>query len=284
LEELQLALVQHLRDCFFTEALGMRVCHMLGLARSPALPGQDLPQGWHFALIDCETPRALLRPDGFPGLGVPLPAIALPRLVAGGRSVTFRRPLAVGSRLIRSSTITDVLRKEGPAGPLAIVKVCHTFGEEGSGSELPAKAAIHEEQTFILLQSPYDAMATRRQAVPASAQPILTFTPDQTLLFQFSALSFNSHKIHLDRKFAQEVEGYPDLVVNGGLTTLLMTEIARCELGLRIKALSVRNTAPLFCDRVITFLVEPGAGFTRILAADDQGSIAAEMDIDHDEP
>lgn len=264
----------------FSEELGTRVSLMLGLAESPAGRGHELPQGWHFALIDCDTPSALLRPDGFPGLGAPLPDIALPRLLAGGRTVTFHRPLMVGAALVRTSIVGGVRHKDGPAGPMAIVKVSHEIREVGLDVELPA---ISEDQTYILLQSAFDPEAVRHQSPPPGAKPVATVRPDQTMLFQFSALSFNSHKIHLDRDYARQAEGYPDLVVNGGLTTLLMTENARGQLGLHIKRLAVRNSAPLFCDRDITFFVESGATTTRILAADDQGSIAAEMDIDHHE-
>jgi 3-methylfumaryl-CoA hydratase len=264
----------------FSEELGARISLMLGLAQSPASRGHELPQGWHFALIDCETSSALLRPDGFPGLGTPLPDIALPRLLAGGRSITFHRPLLVCAPLVRTSVVGEVRHKDGPAGPMAIVKVSHEIREDRLEA---GDTAISEEQTYILLQSAFDPGAVRHQPPPPGAKPITTVRPDQTMLFQFSALTFNSHKIHLDRHYARQAEGYPDLVVNGGLTTLLMTEIARGQLGLHIKRLAVRNSAPLFCDRDITFLVESGATTTRILAADDQGSIAAEMDIDHHE-
>lgn len=263
----------------FGEELGARISLMLGLARSPACVGEELPQGWHFPLIDCATPAANLRSDGFPGLGVPLPDIALPRLLAGGRTVDLHRPVQVGAPLVRRSAITDVRQKDGPAGPMAVVKVSHTIREEGLEAEHPA---IREEQTYFLLQSRFDPQAIRHQPFPPEALPVHTVRPNQAMLFQFSALSFNSHKIHLDRDYAREVEGYPDLVVNGGLTTLLMTEIARNELGLRMKRLTVRNSAPLFCDRVITFHIASGPSATRILATDDSGSIAAEMDIEHD--
>lgn len=181
---------------------------------------------------------------------------------------------------MRTSSVTEVRHKEGPTGPMAIVKVSHHIREDGIEVDLPA---ISEDQTYFLLQTAFDPRAIRHQSPPPEAKPITTVRPDQTMLFQFSAISFNSHKIHLDRDYARRVEGYPDLVVNGGLTTLLMTEIARGQLGLHIKQLTVRNSAPLFCDRDITFLVERGAAATRIIAADDQGSIAAEMEIDHHE-
>lgn len=278
------AMLPHSNRRFIGEELCTRISHMLGLAVPPTSAGQPLPQGWHSALIDCATPRGLLRRDGFPGLGVPMPDIALPRLVAGGRKVSFNRPLTVGNPVARTSVITEVKHKQGAGGPIALVSVDHAIRETDGELAMAAEPAIAESQTYILLDAPYDAQAARHLPAPPDALAVKAVRPDQTMLFQFSALSFNSHKIHLDRDYAREVEGYPDLVVNGGLTTLLMTEIARCELGLRITSLAVRNHAPLFCDREIAFLVQAGpagADRTRILAADDNGSIAAEMEIEH---
>jgi 3-methylfumaryl-CoA hydratase len=99
------------------------------------------------------------------------------------------------------------------------------------------------------------------------------------MLFGFSALSFNSHRIHLDRDYARDIEGYPDLVVNGGLTTLLMTEVVRSEMGLAITSLAVTNRAPLFCGRPITFFGNRTGVGGRILALDDRGALAAEMEF-----
>jgi 3-methylfumaryl-CoA hydratase len=103
------------------------------------------------------------------------------------------------------------------------------------------------------------------------------------MLFEFSSLSFNAHKIHLDRDYTRTVEGYPDLVVNGGLTTLLMTEIARAAFGDGIKRLSVRNSSPLFCNRPIHFAQSDLDGRHTILAIDDEGRIGAELEFETDD-
>jgi 3-methylfumaryl-CoA hydratase len=99
-------------------------------------------------------------------------------------------------------------------------------------------------------------------------------------LFQFSALSFNTHRIHLDRDYARTVEGYPDLVVNGGITTLLMTEYARLNLGFIRGRIKVTNRIPLFVNRCITFMVEPTSMGSRISALNSEGVLAAEMEVE----
>ena len=101
-------------------------------------------------------------------------------------------------------------------------------------------------------------------------------TPDETLLFQYSALGFNSHKIHLDRNYTQQVEGLPDLVVNGGLATLLMTEFLRKEKGIDLKAIKVKHIAPLYCNRPLRLDYENGEG----KIYDNTNSIAVEMEIE----
>jgi 3-methylfumaryl-CoA hydratase len=258
------------------EDLARKIGTMLDLDESSLWQGQTMPVGWHFPLIGCETARKDLRADGFPGLGVPMPDLGLPRTAAAGRTVHFNRPLRFDAEVTRKSSISSIKHKDGTAGPLAIVTVAHEIWETTPASDQPP--AIYEEQTYVLLSSPFAGAATNAAPVALPLNTIKTVTPDETLLFQFSALSFNTHKIHLDRDFACTVEGYPDLVVNGGLVTLLMTEIVRLDLRQAIRSLTVRNKAPLFCNRPIAFVAEQTASGLRIAALDHEGHLAAEME------
>lgn len=97
-------------------------------------------------------------------------------------------------------------------------------------------------------------------------------------MFQYSALGFNSHKIHLDRDYAKNVEGLPDLVVNGGLATLLLTELIRIELGLEVTDIKVKHTAPLFCGHTMTLTAEPGEANWQLKVFDNNNTVAVEMD------
>jgi 3-methylfumaryl-CoA hydratase len=262
------------RQTSFTQDMGLRLAAMLDLPFSLPISEMLVPSGWHFPLIGAETARDDLRPDGFPGLGLPLPASALPRLVAGGRSVTFHSPLLIDGPMLRTSTVSAIKHKDTSGGPLSILTISHSLRAVGN-----AEAALEESQTYLLLSSRH-VEREDGEVVPDMA-PLLskTVTPDDTLLFQFSALSFNSHKIHLDRAYARNVEGFPDLVVNGGLTTLLMTELVRVELGLTIKALTVTNKRPLFVNRPITLSAFKAKSGVKIVALDDRLRIAAEMEV-----
>lgn len=102
--------------------------------------------------------------------------------------------------------------------------------------------------------------------------------PDQTLLFQYSALGFNSHKIHLDRDYAQKVEGLPDLVVNGGLATLLLTEFLRTDVGIKPTDINVKHTAPLFCGRSMTLAADRSEAGWQLKIYNDIHEPAVEME------
>jgi 3-methylfumaryl-CoA hydratase len=260
----------------FTEDWVRRIAAMLGLPGLHWSEGDPVPFGWHFPLLGAETFRNKLRADGFPGLGIPLPDIASKRLVATGRSVENMGRICIGQQLERTSRIAAILPKSTAQGLVTFVTVEHAVRDFRSQT-----AILAEQQTFVLLDTRF-VEAPSSQAT-ASSSIVKTITPDDTMLFQFSALSSNSHKIHLDRDYARNVEGYPDLVVNGGLATLLMTEIARAAFGENIKRLSVRNSAPLFCNRQIHFAQSDQDGRHAIFAMDDEGRIAATMEFETDD-
>jgi 3-methylfumaryl-CoA hydratase len=265
-----------MRRQIVTEDFPRRIAAMLGLSDLAWAGGTPLPFGWHFPMLGAETSRGDLRADGFPGLGVPMPDLPGKRLVAAGRSAEQASALHIGQELERVSAIASVIPKTTSQGAMTIVTVEHII-RDGRNAAL----ILTEKQTFILLDTPFVASGPAR---PKTDHAIAkTITPDDTMLFQFSALSFNSHKIHLDRDYARSVEGYPDLVVNGGLTTLLMTEFARTNLGIAPQRLTVRNSAPLFCNQPIHLARMERDGRRVILALDDTGRIAAEMEFETDD-
>jgi 3-methylfumaryl-CoA hydratase len=110
-----------------------------------------------------------------------------------------------------------------------------------------------------------------------------TVVPDETLLFQYSALGFNSHKIHIDRAHARNVEGFPDLIVNGGLVTLLLTEFLRNEIGVKPYALRVRHLAPLYCGSPITMVANQVNSKWHLQAFDNRSILSVDMEVEtHD--
>lgn len=251
-----------------------RIAAMLDLDDFPCEAGEPLPLGWHFPLLVAGRGDYRMRDDRFPGLGLALPNIDLPRIVAAGRQVELRAPLHLGEPLDRQSRIDELEEKQVASGRMAILSSSHWIAP--AGSIIPA---IEEQQTYVFLSSPHSDRPAQPWTGGDHARKLGEFTPDETFLFQFSALSFNTHRIHLDRDYARTVEGYPDLVVNGGITTLLMTELARRELGFAGGSIKVTNRIPLFVNRRITFMVEPTSAGSRISALDSEGVLAAEMEV-----
>ncbi|MDX2247326.1 MAG: hypothetical protein SF052_11140 [Bacteroidia bacterium] len=140
-------------------------------------------------------------------------------------------------------------------------------------------AAIIEIQTYLLLsEKTVEIKLEKTPFLPVHTKHQKEIVPDETLLFQYSALGFNSHKIHLDRDYARNVEGLPDLVVNGGLTTLLLTEFLRTDLGLKLADLKVKHITPLYCNRKMTIGTEGGERTLQLKIWDDNNIVAVEAE------
>jgi 3-methylfumaryl-CoA hydratase len=244
-------------------AMVRRVAAMLDLDSQTFSNGDILPRGWHFFMLAGETRKSELRQDGFPGLGVPIPDFGLPRLLLGGRTVSYQSDIVIGSEIERTSFIKNIKEKTTQSGRMAIVTIQHELRPV-----LDLNPAIVETQTYILKPITNLKLGItneeleKKNIIPHQFlipnSQFLIKVPDETLLFQYSALGFNSHKIHLDRDYARNVEGLPDLVVNGGLATLLLTEFMRTDLGLEITEIKVKHIAPLYCNRPLTIAFEQG--------------------------
>lgn len=257
-------------------AVVRRVAAMLDLDPEMAVEGASLPKGWHFPLIAADTRRSGLRPDGFPGLGVAMPDFGLPLLRLAGRTAEFGRDVEIGSNLDRVSAIRRIEERNREGGAFKIVTAGHELRRAGD-----AQPAVAETQTYALLpQSDGSRQNPRKSDRPDAAIATRTWTPDQTLLFQYSALCFNSHRIHIDRDYARDVEGFPDLVVNGGLTTLMLTEFARLELSLDLLRFKATYMTPLFCGRSVTIAAGRDEQAWRLTAHDEDGQLAAVMELE----
>jgi 3-methylfumaryl-CoA hydratase len=249
-----------------------RVAAMLDLETSTFSKGDILPKGWHFFMLAGETRKSELRQDGFPGLGDSIPALELPRLLLGGRTVSYQGNILIGSEIERTSFIKNIKEKTTQSGRMAIVTIQHELRPVSD-----TKPAIVETQTYILLESKNGISDVEKEVkTPIQAKFQKQIIPDETLLFQYSALGFNSHKIHLDRDYARNIEGLPDLVVNGGLATLLLTEFMRTDLGLEINEIKVKHIAPLYCNRPLTIIFENG----ELKIYDDNNVVAVEIDFE----
>lgn len=264
--------VQKIESCSVTSV--HRVAAMLDIDPESIVYGDPLPRGWHFILLGGETPRSLLRGDGFPGFGFPMPDMGLPKLVLGSRTVSYQGDIVVGSDVERTSYLGEIVEKETSSGRIAVVPVHNTL--RPLDFDVPA---IIETQTYFLLNESYQAKSQDSTSLGVKGDYLKTIIPDSTLLFQYSALGFNTHKIHIDREYARNVEGFPDLVVNGGLSALFITEFARVELGLIPLSLKIKYTSPLICDRPLTLSATRQSGNWSFSVYDDKNLVVAVIEV-----
>ncbi|MCU0812879.1 MAG: MaoC family dehydratase N-terminal domain-containing protein [Burkholderiaceae bacterium] len=203
--------------------------------------GSPLPPLWHWFYFLPRAAQSQLDDDGHPRRGGFVPPIPYPRRMFAGSTLRFHRPLALGRPAQRHARIADVAMKSGRSGSLAFVTVALRFEQDGA-------LCIEEEQQIVYREpgSAVPAPAVRAWAdLPAGAWSRV-LTPDPRLLFRFSALTFNAHRIHYDRDYARDVEGYPGLVVHGPLTAMLLADLAQRGSGRPLAAFSFRGQAPLF--------------------------------------
>ena len=209
--------------------------------RPPA--GAELPPLWHWLYFLPLYPQSELGSDGHARRGAFLPPVPLPRRMWAGSQFVFHQPLRIGDAVLRTSTIADVNEKQGRSGPLVFVKVRHEVRRAGE-----AQAALTEHHDIVYREAARaDAAATPPQAAPASADWERKVVPDDVLLFRYSALTFNGHRIHYDRRYVTEVEGYPGLVVHGPLIATLLLDLLRGALPqARVASFEFRALRPTF--------------------------------------
>ncbi len=248
------------------------------LDRDDPLPrnGDPLPIGWHFILFPRVARQSQLGADGNPQRGDFLPPVPLPRRMFASKRTTVVDDLRVGDEVGRESTIKDVTMKKGRSGTMVFVTVKTDF-------VTPRGVAIVEEQDLVY-RGESDKNAPPAAPQPAPGNPVWskTVVPDPVLLFRYSALTFNGHRIHYDHPYVTTTEGYPERVVNGSLTTLLALELARAHAAAPLKFMSSRAVRPLFVNRPFTVCGEPGPDgkSVKLWAIDDQNALAMSVTAD----
>ncbi|WP_446331129.1 FAS1-like dehydratase domain-containing protein [Burkholderia sp. SR8] len=209
----------------------------------PVVPaiGDALLPAWHWLYFWSIAQQAELGPDGHPRKGGFLPELGLPRRMWAGGRLTFEAPLTIGSTATRTSRVLSVERKEGRTGTLGFVTVEHVI-------ETAGEVAIREEHDIVYRGAAAPgAAAPAPKAAPDHAQWQRDIMPDEVMLFRYSALTFNGHRIHYDRTYVRDVEGYPDLVVHGPLiSTLLLDLITRSLPGATVADYAYRAVRPTF--------------------------------------
>jgi 3-methylfumaryl-CoA hydratase len=231
-------------------------------------PGDPLPPLWHWLYFLPIDRQSNLDVDGHAKRGGFLPPVPLPhRMWAGGR-LEFQRPLHIGERITRLSRISNVTHKQGRSGDLVFVLVRH----EISGAE---GLALVEEHDIV-----YRGGSTTTAAPPAAPSGQTwerTVHPDDVLLFRYSALTFNAHRIHYDRRYATETEHYPGLVVHGPLIATLLLDLLRRNLPeASVARFAFRAVSPLFDTAPFGIFGRPMGATVQLWAANAEGGLAME--------
>jgi len=244
------------------------------LDRDDPMPktGDVLPYGWHLMLFPRVARHSQLGADGHPARGDFLPAVPLPRRMFAGRRVAFFDDLRVNDEVRRDATIKDVVIKQGRGGQMVFVTIKVDLSTDRG-------LALTEEHDVVYRAEPAAGTPPAPpQPAPGNAVWQHTVTPDSVMLFRMSALCFNGHRIHVDHPYVTKVEGYPDLVVPGGLHTILMFELARTRAAAppRYKSIAWRNVRPLFVNRPLTVCGEPAADgkSAKLWVVDNEGALS----------
>lgn len=241
--------------------------------------GAPLPPTAHWNYFVPRVPQSMIGVDGHPLRGDFLPPVELPRRMWAGSRISYGpASLRLGEEVTRASTIRSVDLKQGKSGSLVFVTVGHVF-QTGNG------IALEEEQDLVYRDNPpVSEGANTRAPKPAPDNPqwSVVIETNPALLFRYSAVTFNAHRIHYDAPYAREEEGYPGLVVHGQLiATFLIETWRRHNPGKVLKAFSFRAMSPLFCGDSFSAegrTTDDGSGAT-LWARTAQGGVAMEATV-----
>jgi 3-methylfumaryl-CoA hydratase len=207
-----------------TASVMLKFAATLGMENPPMAKGDPVPPGWYGGFFPPSHRPAQMREDGqASGSGI-VPPIPLPRRRIGGTRMTFHEPLRVGDDITRVTEISDIQIDDGPGGAAA------TVIERNSISNSRGLAVVEERDLVFLSEARAAAAPKTSLAVPTQAKWQRVIEPKAALLFRFSAIRFNSHRIHYDRDYVTKVEKLPGLVVQSSLVSQLLIELCRSEL------------------------------------------------------
>jgi 3-methylfumaryl-CoA hydratase len=231
----------------------------------------ELPPLWHWAFFLPDDPTVGLGPDGH---GARRPEMAaFPRRMFGAGRVRVHAPLRIGEPAERVSEVRSASLKEGSTGTFWVITVVHEITQGG-------RLCLEEEKDF-LLRAP---AAVAAPGPDAGGRPdgdwVEEITPSRALLFRFSAVTFNTHRIHYDQAYATGVEEYPDLVVHGPLTAILLAELARRHGAHTVRSLAFRAQAPLFVERRIWLTGAPTAAGVSMAAVRSDRAVAMTLEAE----
>lgn len=232
--------------------------------------GDEVPPLGHWFYFLPHTRQSEIDRDGHARRGGFLPPIELPRRMWAGSRLVFHHPIKIGAAIERQSRILDVVPKSGSSGALVFLKLRHEIFADG----VPA---ITEEQDVVYREPAKPGAAPAAGAGPQlTAQNTRTIRPDSVMLFRYSALTFNGHRIHYDREYASAEEGYPGLVVHGPLiATLLVDHFLRHKPGARVTKFDIRLQAPLFDTETFDVCMNETSSNVELWSARRDGAVSA---------
>lgn len=233
-----------------TDTLDLRQARLMQLTLDrPATlgTGDPLPPFWHYLYFNPQIRASDLGPDGHERLGRFIPDFGLPRRMWGGGRVTIEAPLRLGETVEKVSTIRAIEEKNGRSGRLCFVTVDHDFSVQG-------EHRMRETQNIVYRQPPAPGTTPPPgEPAPEGADFSRMVTPDEVMLFRYSALIFYGHRVHYDADYTRGVEGYPGLLVHGPLTATLLLDLGLANLGgRRLASFDIRAKQPLFAPTPFT--------------------------------
>ena len=227
------------------ETINARQAELLAVTLGKPAPRKNevLPHCWHWAWFNDALPATELGRDGHPKRGGFLPPVSLPRRMWAGGHLNFISPIIVGRKIKKTSTIADIKHRKGKTGELCIVTIEHKLFDEDT-------LCVDEKQSLVFREDPaQDAPAPEHIEPPSPEEITETLQPDPVMMFRYSALTFNGHRIHYDVDYARNVEGYPDLVFHAPLTATALCNLSQQLLPKgAVTSFEYRATSPLFCN------------------------------------
>ncbi|MCC7411532.1 MAG: acyl-CoA dehydrogenase [Gammaproteobacteria bacterium] len=213
-----------------------------------------LPPLWHWLYFLPAVPMAGIGADGHPRRGGFMPPVSLPRRMFAGTRVELHAPLRIGAAAERVAEVVAIDEKHRAGDPLVFVTVRFRISQHGS-------LCVEEHQSIVYRAAGerVPLPATRPFAPPPAGALARTVVIDPVMLFRFSALTFNGHRIHYDRAYARDVEGYPALVVHAPFTAILLAAMCAGDAGRTLRRFELRARAPLFDSAPLQLLVTAAA-------------------------
>ncbi|SVB86477.1 uncharacterized protein METZ01_LOCUS239331 [marine metagenome] len=251
------------------------------LGREPAelADGESLPAGWHLIYFNSAVAGSELSADGHVHRGSFLPPVPLPHRMWAGGVFRFLGPLKIGARVRRISTIESITEKQGRSGQLVFVTVRQLISQDDT-------TVIDEDKVLVFRDANRSSGVDVQPSLRLPTEPAwgTPFVADEVTLFRFSALTFNSHRIHYDHPYVTKVEGYPGLIVHGPLLALLVADSGVRRLGYRSPPTGLtfryRAVQPLFCNESISICGDAQQTPMRLWATHEDRGVATEATLE----